>query len=227
MKLISVINQLRRGELSKLSLGTEVDHAALIPHINLGLAALHTRFPLRMESVHVQMYAHISEYILDSKYAQSNVSSSEPCKYIVDTPSNPYTDDIIKIEQVFDELGIDIGLNNQLNPTSVYTPNYNTVQVPFPNEDSSLYVTYRANHPTIPEDVDPNTFEIEISHSYLEALLYFVAQRVNSVMPSLDGQNSSTTFMMKYENACAILERHHVLHKDEPTNMKLRDNGWV
>lgn len=227
MKLIDVVRQLRAGELSKLSLGTQDDIINLFPHINLALTALHTRFPLRMKSVDIQQYDHISDYVLDRAFAQTNDESGELYKYILDTQAAPFIEDIIKIEQVFDELGCELPLNDIVRYESVYTPNYNTIQVGRPNGDMMMSVTYRADHPKILDSTDPNTFEVQISHSYLEPLLYFVAARVNSVMPSLDGQNTSNNFLMRYENACALLEQKTVLHKDEPSNMKLRDNGWV
>lgn len=54
MKLIEIFNQLTFGELAQLSMGgmdageiNDKNYDAVLSHINLGLTALHKRFPLK------------------------------------------------------------------------------------------------------------------------------------------------------------------------------------
>ncbi len=48
MKLLSIINQVRNGELSSLSAARKTDEK-IVSYINTGLIALYNRFPLRLK----------------------------------------------------------------------------------------------------------------------------------------------------------------------------------
>ena len=118
MYLNELFDQLTYGELSQLEYGgvdnegiTQEDHKRILPHINLALTELHKRFLIREEEVTIRCYDHIETYVLDSKYAATNTESTEPYKYIHDTVFEPFVDNVLRIEKVFNEDGQELFLN--------------------------------------------------------------------------------------------------------------------
>lgn len=236
--LADIFDDLETGELSQYSFSGELDavtgvqqkdYPALIRHINRGLLALHTRFCLKEREVAVNLDPIIAFYILDSKYAQSNADSTEPVKYIMDTVDNPFTDDIIRIQEVYDEDGSKLPVNDNNNDMSVFLPNYKTMQVPFPAANTTLFITYRAKHATIDDEVvDTSLVQIEIPDYCIEPLLSYVTSRVYSSSADQNKQALSASFMAKYEMQCKSLEDYNVLHNTpNETNIKLDEGGWV
>lgn len=235
MLLSEIFDQLAYGELSKLHVsgengeGIRPEHYnSMVSHINLGLTKLHTRFALRTSEVIVQLNEGVNTYSLSSKYSVSANQSDVPFKYIIDTPEAPFTDNILKVERVVDELGEVVFLNDSDEIYSVYTPTYNTLQVPEPSDEMSLCVLYRANHPKLSTgNVDPSTVEVDIPETHLEALLYFIAARVHSSIPDINGNTESSIFEFKYEQSCQRLITEGVEIRDNNSIDKLRSNGWV
>jgi hypothetical protein len=92
----------------------------------------------------------------------------------------------------------------------------------------SLCVLYRANHPKLSTgNVDPSTVEVDIPETHLEALLYFIAARVHSSIPDINGNTESSIFEFKYEQSCQRLITEGVEIRDNNSIDKLRSNGWV
>lgn len=235
MLLSEFFDQLTLGELAQVSIGgkpkgeiSQSDYPTIIGHINLGLTRLHTRFLIREDELFIQQYDHIAEYVLDPKYAQTNTGSAEPYKYIADTVANPFLDNVLRIERVYDENGAEVPLNDSQVENSVYTPNYRTIQIPTANSNNSISVVYRGNHPKIDRyTIDLSAVSIELPPSFYEALLYFVASRVHAPMGPTELGSESNNYFMKYEAACQTLERYNMLHEDNETNTRLEMNGWV
>ena len=195
MLLQDIFDQLTYGEMSQLSMagpnthGIQVqDYPKIIPHINLALTELHKRFNLKESEVVIQQFDEIQTYTLELKYAQTSIPdvvlpgyvSPVPRHYLMDSVYQPFQNDVLRINAVFNELGeelfvnqedaytvasgrephINEGLHNRRNPGggaagsnkywSVHTPTYNTIQVPYPDSSNQMIVTYRAAHPTIP-----------------------------------------------------------------------------
>ncbi len=236
--LADIFADLETGELSQYSFSGDLDaltgvqmddYPALIRHINRGLLALHTRFCLKEREVAINLDSLIAFYILDSKYAQSNMDSTEPVKWIMDSPDKPFTDDIIRIQDIYDEDGTPLRVNDNNDDKSVFLPDFKTLQVPYPADDTTLFITYRAKHVVIPSDVtDTGSVEVEIPDYCIEPLLSYVTSRVYSSSADQNKQALSASFMAKYELQCKALEDYNVLHNTpNETNVKLDKGGWV
>lgn len=235
MFLSEVLEHLEHGELSQLAMGGNecesidcCNLANILPHINMGLAELYKRFPLKMGDVIVQQYDHIQTYFLKRKYAQSNTESKEPVKYIVDSKYQPFIDNVNKIERIIDELGRELFVNNSTEYWSVYTPSYDSIQVPLPEKENQMIVHYRAGHQVIKLDcLDPAKTEIEIPPGYLEALLYYIGSRILTGL-NTDGQISEgNNYMQKFEQSCAKITELNLMNNDNTSNLKLDNAGWV
>ena len=129
MNIEDLFRNLSYGELSNLALsvegsGTIVESARpkIVTYANDALTRLHTRFPLRTKDVLIEMYAHITNYHLLPRFARSTSPQVEKYPYILDLPLEPFVDEVIQIESVFDTYGCNLPLNDGGNCHSVFTP---------------------------------------------------------------------------------------------------------
>jgi hypothetical protein len=231
------LKNLAYGELSNIAIGNADTgvispdaYERVITHTQLGLTALHQRFMIRIGQVIIRNYSHIGRYYLDYRYARSNTESTELVKYIEDTAERPFQDNVLKIDQIFDEIGREYELNKSDVPDPIFTPDYNCV-VMTPSVENALWtVVYRADHDQLPTtDPDPDLIELKIPQQYLEPLQAYVAGRLMSGMGHslFEGQAEGDRFMSRYEMLCARLEQQNMDIDDNDTHTRLEDNGWV
>ena len=210
MKLVQILNQLSHGELAQYYEGGDGYNGIhddrfnkVIPHINLALSALYTRFPLKMEEVVIQQADQIQTYYLDSKYAVTNKLSTEELRYIIDSLYHPFVDNVLKIERVFNEQGRELFLNDADEYWSVHTPTYNSIQIPYPDLANQLIVTYRAGPKQIPiEELQPEFYDVDLPADLLEHLLLYVGGRMTAIRDSSEGDYTSQNYFKRYEEAC-------------------------
>ena len=236
MLLSEVFDQLTHGELSQVSIGgaeesgiTKTGYPAMVSHINLGLTNLYKRFLLKEGTLYLDRHPNIKTYALHSKYQEGNRTSRVDIPYInASTPA--FQDDIFKVERIYDELGIEHGLNDEGDPRSITTPTYNTIVIPDVSEVSSLKIVYRANHPKIvieDGDLDPTEVELELPYSHLEALLLFVSSRLLNPVGMGNEFHDGNNYAAKFEQACAYLEQQNLRVDKTAYSDRFTRNGWV
>lgn len=247
MKLSEVFNQLTSGEFSQLHLGGAVQgeippekYNTVVDHINLGLTTLYTRFYLKEGRVNLSLIAGRLVYPIHPRYAVSNLASLEPVKYILDSEDVPFIEDILKIEAVNTTEGKEIPLNDLSEKYSVVTPSQTVLRVPssIANQVSDLpecykttgfEVVYRAKHPkvVIPDGATPDSVEIELPETHLNALLLFVASRAYTPTGVTNEFNAGNNYASKFEIECTSLSvNNYQIDRAESTN-RLIQNGWV
>ncbi len=240
MRTSDIFSQLVYGELSQLSLGRTVDGAldptnypAVMAHINLGLNALYKRFYLKKGSFDLQLQSGQTLYPLTSVYGVNSRKGREDVRYIIDTVANPFEDDILKIEKVTTEAGIELGLNDA-SDYACATPRATTLEVnadivnkldtlPEELKTTNLKLVYRASHPVIKSARD----DIELPYSYLEPLLLFIASRVHNPIGMTNEFHAGNSYAKKYEMACQQLEAYNLSIDQGTLNERLISNGWV
>lgn len=248
MKLLDVLTQLSVGELSQISIGggeagviRPADYAKIVPSINLGLTALFSRFPIKEGRLNVTLVPGKQLYVLDPKYAASNTGSSELVKYITDTVDEPFTGNLLKIEQVLTPDDYEFILNDRDDIYSITTPSHNSFRLPsivvaggpdLPEElkITELDVVFRENHYKIggaDGDFDPEEDEVYLPDAYLEALLLFVASRVHNPIGMTNEFNAGNNYAAKYERACQLLESKDLYIDQGSQGFRLFRNGWV
>lgn len=247
MILKEIFDQLTHGELSQISIGgaesgeiNESNYGQVLSHINLGLTALYKRFPLKEGRLTIALQPGRFTYPLSSQYAVSNSTSTEPVKYILDT-ANPFKDDIHKVARVNTSSQWELGLNDEGDMYSVFTPSACVLRVPssivvsgaeLPSylQTKQLEVVYRANHPKIVLGLgtfDPTTYTVELPDSHLEPLLLFVASRVNNPMGMANEFNAGNNYAAKYERACEQLEQINLRVDQGSQHNRIERGGWV
>mgnify|MGYP000020553452 CR=1 FL=1 len=235
MFLSEIFDQLTYGELAQVSIGGNgigvidpEDYRAIVSHINIGLTDLHTRLPLKQDSVIIQQYDYIQTYYLQYKFAQSNNASTESVKYIMDSALKPFRDNVLKVEQVFSEIGEEYVLNDGNQAFSVYTPQHDAVVIPFTDQNNILSVIFRANHEriVIGDGFNPGTTAISIPQYLVEPLITYVAARILTGMGS-NYVNEAALLMSKYQLLVRQAETYGLVNSDTLSNEKLENNGWV
>ena len=224
MKLSEIFSQLTYGELSQIHLGgadtgviDETNYPKVLAHLNMGLLALYKRFPIKQSRTTITMVPGTPSYTL-----------SVP--------------DLLKIERVYTEKQFEMGLNDESDIYSNYTPVANVLvlapdvvaqgqDLPDPLKTSTLEVVYRASHPMLLIDgggyLDPDEVDVELPYSHLEPLLYYVASRVNNPMGMSQEFHAGNSWYAKYEAACQELERINLRVDQGSQNNRLVRNGWV
>lgn len=236
MNLHDILKDLTYGELQGLKIGnllageaeSEPDphqYEQIVSYINLGMTEIYKRFFLRSVEIYVQEHEEISTYLLHSNFAQSNIASVEDPKYIMDTADNPFQDDILKIEEVYDEEGNRYALNDTSDELSIYTPTFRSIQVPYPDDEVTIAVQYRANHPRIVVDVSTEAADIEVAipNSLYEALLYFVGSRAHKATNA----EKSADYWQMFKRSVTDVERLGLEVQGEPGDWRFDEHGWV
>jgi len=244
MLLQEIFDQLTVGELSQLHIGgidsvgiRECDYAKVVPNVNLGLLELYKRFDLKRDELTIQQYDGINDYVLTPKFAESNVDSVEPIKYIKDL-NKPFMDNILIIESILGSDGKEIALNDTTQDKeeydeiktsiSYYTPVFNTLRIPNPVNDVITLVRYRARPDTISTiGLKPMDYEVELSYTLLEPLLYFIASRMLTSLNAEGSLATGTNYMQKYELACKRIEQFNLVNVSNTSNDKLEFRGFV
>ena len=234
MKLIDIFNQLTYGELFQLAVGgadasgiLPEDYPQIMTHINLALLEMYKRFPLKINEVTVQQYEQLTTYYLDSRYAESNLESTEEIKYITDSVYKPFQDDVLRIEQIYDECGAELFVNDTSKYWSVYVTEFNAIHVPLPDSNNAMDVSYRAAPVKLPlTGFDPETLDVALPLSHLEPFLLYIAARYYAGMPGTEAVKGAG-YMAKYEMACQRIIQLNLVPTDNTANTKLERTGWV
>jgi len=190
--------------------------------VNLALIELYTQFPIKKRIMTIQLYSHITEYFLDSKYAATNTESSELYKYITDTSSNPFYNDVIHVDVIYNEVGEKLYLNKEDEPLSLYTPAFNIIQHPYPTNSNAIFVSYSALPRTIEQTVDPDTYEVELPRQVLNLFLLFVDHKLLASV----NKEASTKKLNEYIAMLAKAQTTALFLADETANTKIEALGW-
>lgn len=248
MKLSEIFTLLALGEMAQLYTGLRDEDGIDEEHqrqvggsVQLALTALYTRFDLKQSQLELRLVPGKRDYKLHSKYADNGKNTTEPTRWIADSSDAPFVDDILKIQRLVTPVGLLVGLNDQINPFSAFTPTMDSLRVPnamvndIPGTPEylkvlSLSVEYKANHPAIMPRIgyfNPDLSEVELPQAYVQALLYFVASRASNPVGMGQEFNGGNQWYQKYELECRRLEANGMDIEADNTPSRLRQKGFV
>lgn len=250
MKLSDVFDQLTSGEMSQVFLGgketgsiSEENQPQVGNHVLLGLTALYKRFNLKQSQIVIKLTPGKYEYPLLQKYAVNDRFSKIPVasRHILDTPEKLFSGDLIKIAKIDTEDGCTLALSQEWDKYSIMLPQMDSIRVPRDIVDSSsdlpdylktdtLTVTYQANHPNYNGrggGYDPEMVMIELPDTHLQALLYYVASRVNNPIGMGAEFNAGNNWFSRYELECKMLENNGNYIDNASQHNRIRRNGWA
>lgn len=243
MKLLTIFKDLSYSELKQLDIGhffpdefeSEPDpkvYAQLISLINRAMSELYKRFLLSAKEIIIEQDTSVEEYLLTKDYSQTNTASAIPLadRFIADSVANPFLDDILKIEEVYDEAGNKLYLNDNSEDLSIFTPTWRSVQIPYPNEFDSLAIQYRADFTDIVWSVaiDPATTEVALPNALRESLMLYVGYLAFASLNTDGGNTEGADFKQRYEDSLLKVSEsglHVVDNRDNSWRFDTR--GWV
>lgn len=228
MLVRDIIDDLKMGELSNHGMfSTELSEEntnKLLLAINSGLLALYTRFPLLYRDITIRMYSYITQYRLCSEYARTNKESKKEPKYIIDSELDPFTDDVIRIESVHNEIGSIRELNSLFNCSTVLTPAMDVIEIPNPIDNEYLSVLYRAKHPVMKSLLD----KVILPEHLKSALLSYIAYKIYSGSSDQLSNQVAVHMLQLYDSLCTQTQTLNLANEDEnPMNCQFDKGGWV
>jgi hypothetical protein len=248
MKLNEVFNYLVSGELSQVFMAESDGRETvagdfqrpLTQSIQLGLTALYKRFNLKNKEITLQLLPGRTTFPLRSQHLVSSTVLDVP-KFIEDTPESPFRDDVLQITKIYTLDGVEFPLNDRTNQYTSTTPVPDTLMIPhaLAFKDVSLpdqykvdkmRIAYRANHPNLMSRIGPinaDRIEIELPHTHLQALLYYVASRKTNPQGMSNEFHTGNSWYQKYEMECKQLEQEGMGEIVDLNTLRFRRNGWV
>ena len=234
MKLAEIFEYLAHGELAQhyvasTSCGTiePENYHKLIPNINMALLELYKRFAVLRKDLLIEVSNSRTDYPLREKFA---TSSTIPAihKYILDSPLEPFKGDILLIEDVVDEGGVVLYLNEDTTEYAIYTPTFDTVTIPAPEDGQYLAVGYRAAPERIPSvGIDPEEYEVLLPPVMLEALLLYVYSKYHTGLDEQLVEGTRVNFTREFEKSVSRVEFGTLVNKPNHRNTKFVANGWI
>ena len=227
MKVSDAFQELCYGELNTHRLAesgaiSPENYSRMIHHLNMGLLALYTRFPLLVKELTLQQKSWITVYKLKKEHAVTD--PSDEVKYIIDSRFDPFIGDLIRVEEVSDEVGDVLEMNSTDHNKVALTPSMDTLEIPNPTDTNVLFVTYRAKHPQL-VNVDS---ELLLPQHLLGALYAYTGMRVYAGGTSQEQLTKSAELESKYERICQKMELDGMVNTDVLVlNMKPHERGWV
>lgn len=234
MNLNSLFKDLAVGELSNLALAQEMpgtiapgEQGKILLYVNDALLRLHTIFNLRDRNVIIEQYEHITYYHFLRRYAESNLESAEPIKYIKDLLYEPFGEDVIKVLEVRNQWGMELPLNDRAHPFSVFTPQANlTLQIPHPMPGAPVVVSYQAKHPTLTlEDMEQTIYLPDVLHVPLRL---HIAYQVFTAMSTQEATAKAVEFLTRFDSLCNQAQENDLVNSSVSTrNTTFDQRGFV
>lgn len=227
MKVSDAFQELCYGELNTHRLAesgaiSPENYSRMIHHLNMGLLALYTRFPLLVKELTLQQKSWITVYKLKKEHAVTD--PSDEVKYIIDSRFDPFIGDLIRVEEVSDEVGDVLEMNSTDHNKVALTPSMDTLEIPNPTDTNVLFVTYRAKHPQL-VNVDS---ELLLPQHLLGALYAYTGMRVYAGGTSQEQLTKGAELESKYERICQKMELDGMVNTDVLVlNMKPYERGWI
>lgn len=214
MRLREFFSKLSYGPLSNLSIGGEgsgiipAQHEQRLMHLTeQSLIALFGRFNLLEKDVVIRILPGRTEYPLRVEHALTSTTLGVD-KFIHDSAGRPFTGDVLKILEVYDEAGCPRVLNDSGDCSSLFTPSHDVLQVPLapagvPHADGYA-VLYQARHP----ELDPTTLDqkLLLPETLIPALEAHVSYQVISPMNGAEHVQKAAELLSRFEMICAEVE---------------------
>lgn len=153
LTLQELMNDLANGELSNLAMAltgsiAEESHNKVILAINSALVDIYTRVNLLEREVLIESLDWQDTYYIRKEHARMDDTPGF-LKYIIDTPEDIFTGDLVKVIGVCNEEGVPLPINDPHAWASVFLKGFDTIQFTHPGEKQVFGVQYQALHPKL------------------------------------------------------------------------------
>lgn len=217
MKLSTILRQAKSGELSNIA--ARNNDELIVDYINLGLIALYSRFLLKVDEALIALQSDKTLYHLDGSDGN-----------IVTVNGAPIEDDsVVTIIDAYDEGGR-VPLNELEDERSIYTPTYNSVQIPITGDGAMVSILYQAHPEEIVfvdagEGVATET-TVQLPKQLLEPLLHYIGYRAHGSMDS-SVQADAQTHYQNFLFSCNEAVKLGLVEVDNLGSRPINKGGWV
>lgn len=206
MLVSEAITLLKAAELKQLAL--KADDTTVLGFINLGILELYKRFNLWEDEATITMAADTLIYKLDGVDANVAIDLSDK--------------QLLMIEGAYEETGEEYVLNDELDPYSIYTPTWHTIQVVEAVADQTISVIYRA----APIFLTATTDVLPLPPQFYDALFCYCGYKGHgSIKSEIKGENN--THYLRFDAACDLINSLGLFAQDDLKSTKFYDRGFV
>jgi len=194
--------------------------------INEGLTRLHSRFVLRTSNCIVEMKEGRTDYPLLARYSYEGFDPSKAqYPYIMDNPSEPFQEDVIKILNVYDNKGNRRKLNDDHDKSGLFTPRPDVLQCMWPRHYEALNVLYQAKHPELTGDDEQ---EVDLPETLYSALENWVGYRYHTGLNTPENSAKAAEYLQLYESICGEVVDFDLANGSmSNTNILFEKRGWA
>lgn len=184
---------------------TEYPSAALrlklLPAVNAELRQLYIHNHVSQKELVLATDANTTQYFLTAEHALTSVVQVE--KYIIDSPTNPFTGDLVRIDEVRDQHNrLVFSAHENIAGGFVRMPRWDCLSFSIPLDDTEYLVRYRASAPVmLPNQTDADVI-LAIPPGYVDLLRLKVAERIYGSQKTVE----SVAKASQYRNEAAQLE---------------------
>ncbi len=232
MQVSAFINKLTNTSLRNLGITESVTSRTLndeyrteiLDYINSGLLELYNKYQLKVDFLFLEIQSGKTRYSLTSDHAMTNWHEPEREKYLWKNTEEIFSDDLVKVLLIRDHSGVEIPLNDPNAVLSIFTPEYNVLEIPSHFPKQILTVDYQAKHKTVSEDTD----EIVLPDSLYDSLSFYVAAQACANMNSEGSIANANKYAQLYSNSIQSFDSLGTLEpKHTPSFKKFYLGGWV
>lgn len=233
MTLEELFRHMSFGALSALSIGNEGagsisahHHRKVALMVQETLVHLYARFNMLEREAVIRIYEDRTEYPFEKKYATMDPTVGP--KFIEDNAGNIFSEDVMKVLQVFTSEGEEKVLNDPGVEESIFTPNSRLLLVPTPVAGDVLHVLYQAYHPklSVEPGVDLNQI-ISVPAVLAPAIAHHVAYQILSGMNGPETNAKAADHLLRYETICNEADFRDLLTTSlVQTHTKLEGRGF-
>lgn len=200
----------------------------LLLRTNDALRAIYTRFPLVMRTIIVEAVDGLQQYPLRLEYALTS-GSLQANKFIKDSIAEPFLEDVLGIEHVYDGDHCQLGLNDRNDPLSLHTPSFDVLQIDKPVTGDRYHVEYRAMHVPVPMNtINLSAVTLRIPSALLSAFKLHIAAGIHEGAGNEGAAVKAMSLSQAYEQECARLEHANTLNQSMvDTNLNPERGGWI
>lgn len=183
MTLQEIINIAKNSELNTLAVKSNDE--AIIGFVNLGLIELYAIFAVRTEEHIIELQDGVTIYDLPTNFMYLTGAFEEV----------PYNSDVNSAS---------VPINEESNPFSINTINYNQVQIPLSHTGNYISILY-VPKPTKMTLADLGA-ELPIPDQLVQPLLNFIAYKGHGAIKT-DGQGEADIYFIRFKRSCDDIKK--------------------
>lgn len=183
MTLQEIINIAKNSELNTLAVKSNDE--AIIGFVNLGLIELYAIFGVRTEEHIIELQDGVTIYDLPTDFMYLTGAFEEV----------PYNSDVNSAS---------VPINEESNPFSINTINYNQVQIPLSHTGNYISILY-VPKPTKMTITDL-AVELPIPDQLVQPLLNFIAYKGHGAIKT-DGQGEADVYFIRFKRSCDDIKK--------------------